>query len=384
MFVFLLLGGGYAILSNDQYTSSAKVLRETQEGNLPMSGGGLSMLQGLGANIGISSGGGLRPEAFPEVLRSREVRLEVVRDTFYFSSIDRSMTYADYINRTPGLIGIIRDYTIGVPKIIDRQLSSDTVRMGDRMRRAAYPTEEEEQAIEQIRNRVATAVSTESGIMSISVTMQDPALAAEMTKSFLDALSERIGEIRTVEARRNLRFVEKRFGEVEKELEAAESQLASFLERNQQISNAELQFQQDRLQRQVRFKEQLYSELQKQLTQARLDLQRQQPVVTVLERPVPPMKPSAPNRVLIVGVSLFLGLFLGTGIASIRAFVATQESSSDQRQKIDELRSRLRSVMDWVQISRWLPAKNRREERSGASKHKQEPHESTSPTRSEE
>jgi uncharacterized protein involved in exopolysaccharide biosynthesis len=150
-----------------------------------------------------------------------------------------------------------------------------------------------------------------------------------------------VREIRTEKVRERLSFVERRFQEAEKELEAAEEQLAQFLERNQNPTTATLQFRRDRLQRQVSFKEQLYSELQSQLTQARLDLQRRQPVATVVENPVPPRSRSFPNRTLIVLLSLILGGVLGIGGALIKGVFLNAGSTDEAREKLGEIQAHL-------------------------------------------
>jgi uncharacterized protein involved in exopolysaccharide biosynthesis len=133
--------------------------------------------------------------------------------------------------------------------------------------------------------------------------------------------------------------VEGRFEEAEQELEMAEESLAQFLERNQNPTTASLQFRRDRLRRQVSFKEQLYSELQSQLTQTRLDLQRRQPVVTVVEEPVPPTERSSPRRTFIVLLSLVIGSVFGVAGAFLRTFVDTANQDSEAHDKLEEIRS---------------------------------------------
>ena len=174
--------------------------------------------------------------------------------------------------------------------------------------------------------------------MTISATAGGPQLAASLAQSFLRHFTTRVREIRTEKVRERLEFVEGRFEEAEQELETVEEQLAQFLERNQNPTTATLQFRRDRLQRQVSFKEQLYSELQSQLTQTRLDLQRRQPVVTVLEEPVPPMNRSAPSRTLIVVLSLILGVLLGIGSAFVSTFLQSSEKDPEEQEKLEELK----------------------------------------------
>jgi uncharacterized protein involved in exopolysaccharide biosynthesis len=342
--VFVLLGVTYALLASEKYTSSATVVREARQegGGLP-SGIPSGALSGLGISLGGASSG-LRPSAFPDVLQSREVRLAVVRDTFRFPDAKRPMTFVNHVNRPPGTLSQVLKYTVWLPWTLKGALGetisgsvapapAGTTDAGELM----IPTEEEDEALEAISDMISASVNEETGLMTISVTARGPQLAANLTTSFLDHFTTRVREIRTQKVRERLAFVEGRFEEAEQELERAEERLAQFLERNQNPTTASLQFRRDRLQRQVSFKEQLYGELQSQLTQTRLDLQRRQPVVTVVETPVPPMKRSAPNRTLTVLLSLMLGGFLGVSGAFVSAFFSNVEGDAEEEEKLSEI-----------------------------------------------
>jgi uncharacterized protein involved in exopolysaccharide biosynthesis len=253
------------------------------------------------------------------------------------------MTFVDYVNRPPGIPGLILKYTLKLPWTLKNALGaaiSDSPAPAGTTETGApiIPSEEEDEALEAIGDRVTTTVDQETGLMTISVTASGPRLASSLAKSFLDHFKTRVRAIRTEKVRERLRFVEGRFQEVEEELEAAEERLAKFLERNKNPTTATLQFRRDRLQRQVSFKEQLYSELQSQLTQTRLDLQRQQPVVTVVEEPVPPIQRSAPRRTIIVIVSLLFGGFLGVVFAFLQTFFEHHREDDKEREKIKEVR----------------------------------------------
>lgn len=343
--VFTLLGFTYAVLASEEYTSDARVVREAQTDggvNLP---GGISpgVLSGLGVSLEGGSSG-LSPKAFPNVLQSREVRLSVVRDTFRFPDAKRRMTFVDYVNRPPGLTGTVLKYTLRLPwtlkdglgeLISDAPAPAGTTAVG----KPVVLTEEEDEALETISDMASTSVNQESGLMRIAVTAGGSRLAKDLTQSFVEHLTTRVREIRTKKVRERLQFVQSRFQEAEKELEAAEDRLAQFLERNQNPTTASLQFQRDRLQRQVSFKEQLYSELQSQLTQARLDLQRRQPVVSVVEEPVAPIQRSAPRRTLIVLLSMILGGILGVAGALFSAFLTARDE--EDRWKLEEIKTAL-------------------------------------------
>ena len=339
--VFTVLGLLYAVLAPTEYTSTARVVREaqTEGGNLP---GGISALRGLGINLG-GAASGLTPEAYPDILTSREVRLAVVRDTFYFPEEDARMTYVQFVDQPPGLVGNVLKYTLKLPWTLKAALVPAAPRPAgvDSAGKPVYPTEAEEQAIKAVAGKVSSSVDQESGLMTINVTAGEPGLAAALAESFLRHLTERVRTIRTDKARQNVDFIEQRFEEAKEELRAAEEQLAQFMDRNQRINSAQLRTEQERLQRQVTFASDLYSELQTQLTQARIELQRSEPVITTVEQPVPPMQRSAPKRTLIVLLSLILGGFLGVGAAFVSAFFDSTEDDAEEQEKLTEIRERL-------------------------------------------
>jgi uncharacterized protein involved in exopolysaccharide biosynthesis len=343
------LGVIYAVLAPESYTSSAKVVRETKSSGA-LAGGALSLPGGLGAGalsgLGVSldgGGGGLTPQAFPEVLEGRKVRLAVVRDTFRFPDAERPMTFVEYANRPPGLAGQVLQYTLLLPwtlkDLLGEAIADAPVSSGGTGNAPPTLTEEEDEALETVSEMLSTSVNQESGLMRIAVSAGGARLAADLTESFVRHLTTRIREIRTEKVRERLQFVKGRFREAETELETAEDSLAQFLERNKNPNSAQLQFQRDRLERQVRFKEQLYSELQSQLTQTRLDLQRRQPVVTVVEEPVTPIQRSAPKRTLIVLLSVILGGILGIAAALFSAFLTARDE--EDRRKLEEIKTTL-------------------------------------------
>mgnify|MGYP006275795235 FL=1 len=339
--VFTVLGVAYALVASAEYTSTAKVVREAQEDMPSGLSGGLAALQGFGINIGGASSG-LTPQAYTEILSSREVRLAVVRDTFYFANENRKTTFVDYVDRPPGLIGTILRYTIGLPGIIMDVTQSDSGEpIATQGGRRIYPTEAEEEAIKAIGDRISSSVDQETGLMSVSVTAGEARLAAGLTESFLQHLTDRVSAIRTEKARRNLGFMEDRFAEVEKELRAAEEALATFVDRNSGIQSARLETERERLQRQVSFKSELYQQLQAQVTQARIELQRSEPVITVVEEPVPPLTRSAPRRTLVVILCFILGSILGLAGAFVKSFFDNTEENPEENEKLKEIKKSL-------------------------------------------
>ena len=341
--IFVAFGLLLAVVSPAEYQSSATLIREVESAQGNLSGG----LAALGRGFGLSLGGastGLTAEAYPDIIKSREVKLAVVRDTYYFPEIGDSLTLTDYYEQKKGIfsaiISAVKGYTIGLPgKILG-------LFKGDEAPRAVlssegkllYPTEEEEEAMKTVSGMLSVGVDQETGLMTVSIASGDPLFSSQLTESFVEHLKERVRAIRTQKTRETLDFIRDRFREAEQELNRAEERLANFLDRNTNPQTAKMQTERERLQRQVTFKSQLYSEMQTQLTQAEIELQKSNPVITVLEQPVPPLEASGPKRKLIVILSLFLGAGLGIGLAFVRTFVGNVEEDDEEKSKLREIR----------------------------------------------
>ncbi len=338
--IFTLVGLFIALTGSKTYTASAQVIRE-----IPSEGGtsaSLAALRGFGLNLGGGSTG-LNPETFPDILKSREVCLTVSYEKYFFRDIDSVMSLIDYYNLKPGLVksitGFIKKYTIGLPgTIISLFKKSPEILVPDiRTNNLRILTEDEENAIESVRDMVSVNIDQTSGIMSISVVTQDAFLSASIIKSFILHSTERVREIYTKKARENVQFIKDRFDETEVQLIHEEEVLAKFLDSNRSPQEARLQVEIDRLKRNVAFKSQLYQELQSQLTQAEIELQRTDPVLTVLDQPVPPLEKTGPKRKLILLLSIFLGGGFALGLVFIKEYIINLKKDDENKLKLEEI-----------------------------------------------
>ena len=122
-------------------------------------------------------------------------------------------------------------------------------------------------------------------------------------------------EITGQKADENLRFIQGRQRATQEDLELAEDVLSKFFDANRDPSTSRLSTAVGRLERQVFLKSQLFQMIQTELFQAELEVERQKPVITVIEAPIMPLKPTEPKRKVIVLMSLIFGLITGGSIA---------------------------------------------------------------------
>src|SRR5690242_11043905 len=110
-------------------------------------------------------------------------------------------------------------------------------------------------------------------------------------------------------------FVEARVTEAQNALHAAEERLSDFKTRNKVIGSPELSLEQDRLQREVTLRQQVYTNLVQNEEEARIREVRDTPVITILESPRLPVLPEARQVVKKTLTGMVAGIVLGVVIA---------------------------------------------------------------------
>ena len=331
---FGIVGMLIAIFSSSEYTSNSTVIREVEDAGATSSA--LDALRGFGIGIGGATSG-LTADAYPKIVKSREVRLAVARAELRLTGREDGRTFVDYVEAESGVVDTILEYTVGLPGKI-----ADAIFAGADAELSVSPgilllTKEEEAAIERLSEMLRTSEDLDSGLMTISIVSDDRFLSVHLALSFVEQLVERVRAVYTKKSRQNLDFIRERFSEAERKLAIADSSLAQFEDRNVGVTSARLDTERRRLQRQVTFKSQLYSDLQTQLTQTEIELQRAEPVITVLEKPVAASEPSGPRRLLTLVLFLILGGMVGVALAFIRTAVQNSKGDAVSRGKLDEI-----------------------------------------------
>jgi len=295
---------------------------------VPQGRSGGSNLSGIAAQFGISvqSGEGMQsPQFYVDLLRSREILRDVV-DTRYSVPTDTGAAHGTLAD----LYGI----------------------------KERTPALRREAAIERLRSRLSTGVTPKTGVVTLTVTTPDAALSYQVTERLLALLNKFNLETRQSQAAAERRFAEQRLNEVKEELRAAENRLQAFLQRNRQYRNSpELQFEEDRLSREVSLRQGLYATLAQSYEQAKIDEVRDTPVITLVERPEVPVR--ADRRLLIQKglLGLLAGAVVGLIIVLVRHFLPS--SGTDVSDEVAEFAALRRETIGdlthpWRPVARLL------------------------------
>jgi len=186
-----------------------------------------------------------------------------------------------------------------------------------------FEANDEYDALVLLRNSIDMKF-LQGGLLEISTTMADAELSASIANEIVNQLIIYNQEQRNSNAKLNLQFIENRLEEVSKELANARDNLVDFLGKNKQLSITNpaqnnpypvLTVEKEKLEQEVILKSNLYNTLSNQFELAKIEAQKEIPVITVIEYAEPPVSPLPVNTKRNALVALFTGLFVSVTLA---------------------------------------------------------------------
>ena len=306
----LVIGIIVAISIPKQYT--VEVTLSPEMGN--NKGGGLSGLAASFLGSGVTMGDGtdaLNASLSADIVSSTPFLLELSNMKVPVSG-GEEISLSSYLNEESSPWW---GYVIGFPGMVmggakslfteneDEPISSDKVSRG-----AIELSKKETEKIETLKKMIAAAVDKKTSMTSISVTFQNPKVAAVVADSVVKKLQEYIIDYRTFKAKEDCIYLEKLFKERQQEYYAAQKKYADYLDSHDNIILQSVRAEQERLQNDMSLAYQVYSQVANQLQVARAKVQEEKPVFAVVEPAVVPLKPSGISKKVYVLVFIFLSV----------------------------------------------------------------------------
>ena len=315
--VFILFGLFIAIFSPEEYSTTVKLIPESGQSM------GLGSLSGLASQFGFGSlsdastdGETIPPDYYPAIVGSIPFMKQVMDAEIYIPEAGKmSIFYYFSEYRKKSVISVVKRYSIGLPffilEAIRGEMQPPAVSEGAKVERL---TKDEWKVYELLQKLIGVDIDKETGIVSVSITMPDGQVVAQVGDLVTNLLSGYVLDYKTEKARNDLQFIEEQLAESESRFEQAQIALAKFRDANHGQMTELAQTNEQRLQSDYDLAFKIYSAMAQKRDEARIKLQEKTPVVKVLEPAVVPKEKSAPRRSVIMVLSVFLGGFVGLGI----------------------------------------------------------------------
>ena len=320
--VFVVLGVLVALFSAKVYTASCDIVPDTgKSGNSKMSS--LAALAG----VNMSSGEdvmALSPLVYENIMNGTTFRKELMQTKINFEEIDEPVSFFDYYTseeyNKPSVFSYVKKYTIGLPFVIlnairGEQPEPDYSGVG----KSEGPTvetlnKEEFDAMNILGQSVSITLQEKKGFVTITSNMPEAVAAAQLTQATVVLLQKYITEFKIAKVQSNLDFIQSRYDEAKKNFEDIQVRRAAFRDANTNTNKYSARVEAEKLDAEYTLAMNLYSELATQLEQAKIEVKKDTPVLTVVRPVTIPYKKSKPQRAQILLAFTFLGVVAGAGL----------------------------------------------------------------------
>ncbi|NUN68357.1 MAG: hypothetical protein HUU02_01435 [Bacteroidetes bacterium] len=275
--------------------------------------GRLAGLQDLAGDLGLGGGAGMSPsQLYPEIIVSETILKKVIYHRYQTQEFPQPVTLLEYFEYDTAEINL------------------------------SY-----EQCLKSLReNMVSVSVDRKTTIITVTVEMPEPGLAADVANQITTELDRYQRNFRNSSAREQRLFLDTRLNDVMADLRKSEDAVRSFREKNRSIiQSPQLMLEQARLERDVTINNTIFLELKKQSEIVKLDEVKNTPVVSVLDTARAPAKKDRPRRMMIVLTVFVLSFFLTLAVVIGGAYSRQLENSSIGYHKfLDTLRSFVKEI----------------------------------------
>ena len=316
--ISVVLGVLFALIQPNQYTSSTTFIPQL---STDVKAGG-SSLSGLASLAGINLGGvegssEFPPTLYPQVIESVPFRLKLLSSSVNVNNETKILS--DYIlsEKSFNLVGAIKKYTIGLPSLIVgifRAEDSTAKRLSE-----IYSISEDDKLLfDHLENNLSLSVNDKEGFITMSFTDKNKNVAAQIANSAQSLLQDRIIEFKVKSSKELLDFTIEQYNQKKYAFEALQDERAIFVDKNINISSSLYQNKLNRIESELSIAQSVVQQLAAQVEQAKLKVNKDTPVFTTIKPVSVPYEKSAPSRLLIVIIFLFLGLIFSAGYVLIK------------------------------------------------------------------
>ena len=343
--VFMVVGVFVALFSPKVYTASCDVVPQTSDGSGSSKMSSLAALAGINLNQSMDVKA-LSPLVYENILKSTTFRKELMQTPIEFEKAGKAVSFYEYYTseeyNKPSVFSYIKKYTIGLPFVIlnairgEQELPQISAVDGDAQQIETL-TKEEYEVSKILSEAVSITLNEKKGYVTITANMPEAIAAAQLAQATLALLQKYITEFKIDKVQSNLDFVQSRYDEAKQNFEDIQFRRAKYRDSNQNVVKHSARVEQEKLDAEYTLAMTLYTELAKQLEQAKISVKETAPILTVINPVTVPYKKSKPQRATILMAFIFLGVAAGAGVVLGIPYLADLTGNDNIRRFVKEL-----------------------------------------------
>lgn len=344
--VFMIIGLLVAIFSAKVYTASCDVVPQSSDSSGASRMSSLAALAGINLNQ-MQDVKTLSPMVYENIMQSTTFRKELMQTKIDFEKAGRPVSFFEYYTseefNKPGVGDYIVKYTIGLPFVIlnairgEKEEPNYDMLVGEGKTSIESLSKEEYNCMKILGESVSLTLTEKKGYVTITANMPEPLAAAQMAQATLTLLQKYITEFKIEKVQSNLDFVQERYDEAKQNFEDIQSRRAKFRDANMNTSRYSARTELEKLDAEYSLAMSLYSELAKQLEQAKISVKETMPILTVIKPVTVPHNRTKPQRATILVGFTFLGVVFGAGCVMLLPTLANIIGNDKLKRVIKEI-----------------------------------------------
>ena len=305
-----ILGAIIVLTTPKKYTAIATLAPETTKASNSNISNIASMLGVGGLNLG-NDADALKVTLYPDIVASTPFIIDLLNTqvstikegqpdttlTGYLKEYTSSSLLGKCISLPFKAIGGIKSLFVGDKENEDSQ--SDEIN-------PFQLTKGQFKLVKSLRKLIHAKVDKKTGVTTISVTMQDPLVAASVADTVVQNLKRHITKYRISKAEKDFAYWEQLYNERKEEYYHKQQLYAEYVDANKNVILQSVRIEQTRLQNEMNLAYQIYSNVATQLQMAKAKVQEAKPVFTEIEPASVPLLPTGTTRkIQLLAIILF-------------------------------------------------------------------------------
>ena len=294
------------------YKSNVILAPETSNNN-GFTGSISSLASMVGMDMNLGGDDAIYPEIYPDLMASSDfiIKLFPIKVTSLDGKI-KDISYYQYLKKhtkSPW-------WTLpldGINRLIESFKDDGENASKEDIINPFMLTKKQQGIVGRIRKDISCQVDKKTNVINITVTDQDPLIAATMADSVKNRLQVFITAYRTNKARNDQVYMEKLFAEAKCQYDKARQLYASYSDANQELLLQSYKAKQEDLENEMQLKYDIYTQVSQQLQLTKAKVQERTPAFTVVQSAMVPIRHSNKPKIMYLLAFMIIGFAIRTG-----------------------------------------------------------------------
>ncbi len=305
--VFTCVGIIVAINKKKEYTANVVLAPEITGMGMSQSLGTLASMVGVDFGGNGNSTDAIYPDIYPDVFASNDFIIPLFKIPVVLKDSTNSKTYYDHLTKD-SKIAFWEYPAIWVTSLLSK---SEDGKLGKQKDVNLFCLTKMQAGIcDKIRKNIACLIDKKTSVITISVTDDDPQVAAILADTIQNRLQQYISLYRTQKARNDLSYAKKIFVESKEQYIRAQRAFAGYSDANTEVILQSFKSKQEELENEMQLRYNIYTQAGQQLQVAKSKVQEHTPAFTVIQRATVPLRASSTPRTIIVLLFVIVGIGL--------------------------------------------------------------------------